>query len=279
MNAPWFLTGDFNDLLSNSEKEGEPPRAEGSFIDTRSFYSEGDLYVLRHSGDCLSWRGVRGADEETYVVRCRLDRATANSYWAELFPNARSQYLTYEGSDHKPILSYFEPDKRKRRGLFRYDRRLKNNPAVKELVKQIWDSDPTAPVNDRIKLVRSALIQWSKQQYQNSRELIEHKRAELEEALIDPAKNTELITKVSNELNDAYLSEEEYWRQKSMLLWLSLGDKNTGFFHATAKNWKQANGFTVIEDVEGNMVFQEDQIGKVIVSYFHDLFKAIEGNR
>ena len=27
------------------------------------------------------------------------------------------------------------------------------------------------------------------------------------------------------------------------------------------------------------MVYQEDQIGKVIVNYFQDLFTAVEGNR
>lgn len=51
-----------------------------------------------------------------------------------------------------------------------------------------------------------------------------------------------------------------------MLLWLSLSDRNTGFFHATAKNRKRANTFTVIEDDEGTMVYQEDQIGRVIVN-------------
>ena len=77
-DAPWFLTGDFNDLLNNAEKVGGPARTEGSFTDMRTFYSEGDLYDLRHSGDCLSWRGKRG----DYLVRCRLDRAAVNSYWA-----------------------------------------------------------------------------------------------------------------------------------------------------------------------------------------------------
>ena len=204
--APWFLTGDFNDLLNNSEKDGGPARPESSFTDMRTFYSEGDLYDLQHSGDCLSWRGQRG----DFLVRCRLDRAAANSHWAELFPNARSHYLTYEGSDHKPILSFFEPDKKKRRGLFRYDRRLKNNPEVKALVKQAWKNNPSITVNDRINLVRSALIQWSKQQYQNSREQIEKKKEELDSAMSDPANDTELIARVSNELNEAYISEEEY---------------------------------------------------------------------
>lgn len=38
----WFITGDFNDLLNNCEKEGGP---EGSFTDLRTFFSEGDLFI------------------------------------------------------------------------------------------------------------------------------------------------------------------------------------------------------------------------------------------
>lgn len=57
---PWFITGDFNDLLCTDEKEGGPDRPEGSFTDFRTFFSEGDLFDLQHSGDPLSWRGTRG---------------------------------------------------------------------------------------------------------------------------------------------------------------------------------------------------------------------------
>lgn len=122
-DAPWFLTGDLNDLLKGDEKVGGPDRAEGSFSDLRTFFAEGDLYDLHHSGDPLSWRGQRG----THLVRCRLDRAVANSTWAEMYPTARCQYLEFEGSDHKPLLSFLDPTIMRRRGLFRYDRRLNSN--------------------------------------------------------------------------------------------------------------------------------------------------------
>lgn len=62
-DAPWFLSGDFSDII-NDQKKGGPQRPEGTFIDFRSFLSEGDLYDLRHSGDFLSWRRVRN----THVI-------------------------------------------------------------------------------------------------------------------------------------------------------------------------------------------------------------------
>lgn len=76
-----------------------------------SFFSEGDLYDLHHFGDILSWRG----QHRDHLFRCRLDRDVTN----------RFQYLAYEGSDHKPIISFLEPGKKKRRGIFIYDSGLR----------------------------------------------------------------------------------------------------------------------------------------------------------
>lgn len=53
----WLITGDFNDLLDNSEKVGGPARWEGSFLSFRSFVSQMGLWDLKHSGNHLSWRG------------------------------------------------------------------------------------------------------------------------------------------------------------------------------------------------------------------------------
>lgn len=38
-DTPWFLSGDFNDIINNEEKKGGPLRPEGSFTDFRSFLS------------------------------------------------------------------------------------------------------------------------------------------------------------------------------------------------------------------------------------------------
>ena len=213
-DAPWYITGDFNDLLSNEEKTGGTQRPEGSFMDMRKFYAEGDLFDLPHSGDPLSWRGQRG----DHLVRCRLDRAATNSSWAERFPTARCTYLAYEGSDHKPLLTIFEPSKRRRRDIFRYDRRLKDYPEVTELIRATWKEAHLCSVTERISQMRGAISRWNKTKQANSRIVIEKKKVELEEAQTSSVNDLELIHKISNELKAAYKAEEAYWRQRSRLL-------------------------------------------------------------
>lgn len=244
-------------------------------MDMRKFYAEGDLFDLPHSGDPLSWRGQRG----DHLVRCRLDRAATNSSWAERFPTARCTYLAYEGSDHKPLLTIFEPSKRRRRGIFRYDRRLKDYPEVTELIRATWKKAHLCSVTERISQVRGAISRWNKTKQANSRIVIEKKKVELEEAQTSSVNDLELIHKISNELKAAYKAEEAYWRQRSRLLWLRLGDRNSGFFHATTKNRKRANDFSIIEDADGKPVYKEEKIAKVIVQYLNDLFTSTPGER
>lgn len=80
-------------------------------------------------------------------------------------------------------------------------------------------------------------------------------------------------------LNVAYQAEEEYWKQRSRLLWLKLGDRNTGYFHAITKSRKRANAFSVIEGVDGQMVHKEEEIVRTIDSYFQTLFNTSPGER
>ncbi|CAF2087423.1 unnamed protein product, partial [Brassica napus] len=42
-------------------------------------------------------------------------------------------YLRFDSSDHRPIITFFEPLRRKKRGTFRYNRSLNKNPQVVKL--------------------------------------------------------------------------------------------------------------------------------------------------
>ncbi|CAA7061572.1 unnamed protein product [Microthlaspi erraticum] len=273
--TPWFLTGDFNEILDNSEKVGGPARAESSFVDFRSFMSECNLYDLRYSGNFLSWRGIR----YKHNVKCRLDRAMANSAWIEAYPSGRSEYLRFEGSVHRPIISFFFPTKRKQKGLFRYDRRLRNNEEVKLLVEKAWKASPSNDVEQRISSCRKAIIVWHRQNHRNSQQKIERKREELETAMTSSESNDSLIDQINKELKEAYQAEEEYWRQRSRQMWLSLGDKNSGYFHAATKGRRARNNISAIEDKEGNPVYEEAKISEVITKYFTEMFTSQPGSR
>ena len=100
---------------------------------------------------------------------------------------------------------------------------------------------------------------------------------ELHLSKTSPANDTALIQEINSKLNEAYLAEEAYWKQRSRLLWLKLGDRNTGFFQASSM--LPANSFSVMEDAEGVMCYKEEEISKVIVKYFQEMFTSMGSSR
>ena len=234
-----------------------------------------DLFDLKHFGNFLSWRGRR----HTHMVRCRLDRVMANSDWIIAYPSDRSEYLRFEGSDHRPLVTSLEPLQKKRKTLFRYDRNLKDNPEIRELVTNTWRYNPSVSVDHRIQLCRDAIISWSKTHHLNSQKEIRSLRDELETSLSSNSASQTNIDDLNQRLLIAYQTEEAYWKQHSRQLWLKLGDRNSGYFHAATKGRRALNNISVIEFSSGTSVYEEHEILKTISDYFQDIFTSKEGDR
>lgn len=269
-DSPWLISGDFNDILNNSEKTGGPARWEGSFTALRSFVSQNGLWDLKHSGNQLSWRGTR----YTHHVRSRLDKSMVNCSWNELFPLGRCRYLRFEGSDHRPLVTYFNNSGPRRKGMFRFNRSLTEKKEVEELVEDTWNYSPLASVITKLNACRRGIIQWAKDQDIKNNQLIQQNQEALEEALSASIPDQEAIERLTKSLLAAYKEEENFWLQRSRIQWLKSGDKNTGFFHAATRQRRLINSMSVIEDDEGKKVYEEDQICNVISEYFKKIFTS-----
>lgn len=219
------------------------------------------LWDIQHTGNHLSRRGTR----YNHFIQSRLDRALANCRWSENFLSSYCEYFMFEGSDHRPLMTYLDNKQRKKRNLFRYDRRLTSKPEIKELVEENWMSQRLDSVLSRLCRVRQAIITWSKLQNANSKNLIITTQAALDEALTSSSPDTDLIGILMTELDKAYQEEESYWRQRSRIIWLQHGDRNSSFFHAVTRTRKAANKFSVIETQDGTKVYEE----KLLLSTTH----------
>lgn len=265
---PWLLTGDFNDILDNSEKVGGPERWEGSFTNFRTFVSHNGLWDLKHSGNHLSWRGTRF----THFIRSKLDRAMANCSWAERFRMGRCSYLRFEGSDHRPLVTYFNSTGPKKRGLFRFNRSLTDNEEITSLVDASWNSSPLASVIAKLNACRRNIIQWTKDRNEKANQLISETRVALDAALSSSLPDVPRIEALLKTLTTAYKDEEQFWLQRSRIQWLKKGDRNTGFFHAATRTRRMQNAFSVIEDSQGAEFFEDQEIARVIAAYYQDIF-------
>jgi endonuclease/exonuclease/phosphatase family metal-dependent hydrolase len=103
---PWCIIGDFNDLLSQEDKQGQHPHPNWLCEGFRSAVGDCDLTDIHLDGYPFTWIKSRGA---SHVIEERLDRAFADTNWLMLYPEVRLQNLLTSHSDHSPILLQTSP--------------------------------------------------------------------------------------------------------------------------------------------------------------------------
>lgn len=227
-NSGWFLVGDFNEIMNNSEKVGGPQCEESSFFEFRALARDCRLKEVPSSGNRLSWGGAReimnnGVKEKVWI-QCRLDRAFGNAEWFTLFPNAHSVYLEKTGSDHRPIFtSVANQERRRRTGWFLFDKRWCKKPEISEVIRRGWRrpfANGQGSVAERITSCRQELSKWKRSANLNSNQNIKKLRHDLE---LEESKNSPDMGRLPFlrvELEKAFVEEEAFWKQKCKNTWL-----------------------------------------------------------
>lgn len=190
-----------------------------------------------------------------------------------MFPAARCEYLRFEGSDHRPLLTHFDQKLKKKKGVFRYDRRLSEKPYIRELVESTWKAS-TDSVLIKLNQVRRKLVDWAKQQATSAKELLHTNHERLEQALSDQTQNAQLIEEIKKNLEATYAEEEAFWRQRSHIQWLNGGDRNSSYFHAVTRGRRACNKFSIIENEAGQAFYEESQIVNSFALFYQQLFTS-----
>lgn len=97
-SRPWGCFGDFNAILSQSEKEGILPKENRQIDQFRDFVERNGLIDMPLKGCRFTWCNNRMEGQ----VREKLDRGLVNDHWQSMFPDAVITALPAIGSDHSP---------------------------------------------------------------------------------------------------------------------------------------------------------------------------------
>lgn len=91
--------------------------------------------------------------------------------------------------------------------MFRYDRRLRTNQEIKDIVEAAWNRYPGSQATSRISQCRKAISTWSRSQFLKSRKKIEHLQESLDKALSAAIADDANISMLNLSLLQAYRSE------------------------------------------------------------------------
>ena len=164
---PWFLIGDFNEILNNGEKTGGTRRAEASFQPFVETLRSCDMVELTSKGDNLTWGGKRW----NKWIQCALDRSFGSKVWHHTFPSSNQTFLDKRGSYHRPVWMNFFASPQAFKGQFRFDKKFLMQPNVKKKVGIAWASNRngrSSSVSQRIRSCRNALSRWKEQSVLNA---------------------------------------------------------------------------------------------------------------
>lgn len=100
-SQPWLIIGDFNTVLSSSDKMGGRDVANTSNGGLRKLVDDHGYIDLGFEGHAYTWNNKRGGLTN---IQERLDRELANELWRLQFHEAKIRHLVALNLDHKPLL-------------------------------------------------------------------------------------------------------------------------------------------------------------------------------
>ncbi|XP_059290702.1 uncharacterized protein LOC132044231 [Lycium ferocissimum] len=150
-------------------------------------------------------------------------------------------HLIRNGSDHAPLLISYSGSTIPIKKPFKFLNFWVKNETFLDLVRTHYTTNflanPFTPFHFKLKKVKDALVQWSKDTFGNIFQDIETleeviKVHEIQFELQLTPNKREKLYRVQADMNRYLHLEEEFLKQKDGMQWFQDGDRNTKFFHA-----------------------------------------------
>lgn len=162
---PMVFFGDFNEIVSISEKDGGAIRGERHMDAFKEAIDYCELRDLGFRGSIFTWK--RGNSPST-VVRERLDRFMANDNWCELFSLWEVVHLPISRrSDHCPILLKTGENMVKRGGdsITKFEYLWLSKEECGQVVFSRWNDSIGQELPERICAVLDGLSSWASETF------------------------------------------------------------------------------------------------------------------
>ena len=245
-DLPWVLGGDLNCVESSSDYVGSGNFDFASSDDFCDFKQFAGVEEMLHEGNCLSWCNNQQGVDRVYK---RLDRLLINAEWMEQC-NACVEYLPRVHSDHSPMLLKKGQDREGSPSPFRFQLMWTSYPNFIEIVRDKWNyianPDPLLNLSFKLKGLKQFLRWWNKRVFGDVNAKHNGLLLELSDLESDLQQQWsiecwEKLNQVRRQFLDVEKQQEMFFKQKARINWLSAGDRNTKFFHATLKERRSKN--------------------------------------
>lgn len=212
-DIPWCCMGDFNELLSQYEKEGIRPYHSGRGDLFRDFLNIYGLMELDLKGCHFTWASN---PRNGVIIREKLDCILVNCAWRREFPHGLAVALPSISSDHSILLLLPEP-RHKCGQSFNFEAFWVEHEECGQVVDEGWHKggnqvDPWANIKEKMENCKKELVSWQKKTFKKNDEEIQVLKKKLENLMSQEGQlaNGGQILEIQKKIDEAWRREELY---------------------------------------------------------------------
>ncbi|KAJ9564765.1 hypothetical protein OSB04_000731 [Centaurea solstitialis] len=277
----WCVFGDFNEVRSKEERLNSTLVQRG-VDDFNDFIEESGLVEIPMFGR----RYTRISDDG--IKLSKLDRFLTSQNFGWCWKNLGVKAVERSGSDHTPLVLGEDKTDFGPKPFKFFDAWLKEE-SLEPVVREAWSheshsSEPDRVLRDKLKFVKQKIKEWSKEKFGSLDKKLEDARNECNrlENKAEEVGWTETERGKWLESRKLCLDLEEkkggMLRQKAKLRWLTEGDENSKYFHATLKHRERKNTIRGLE-INGEWVEDPKRVSAHIADFFKNKFSSDHNHR
>ncbi|XP_010424030.1 PREDICTED: uncharacterized protein LOC104709061 [Camelina sativa] len=270
LDEPVLIGGDFNTIVRLDEQSGGNGRLSSDSLAFGDWINNLSLIDLGFSGNQFTWK--RRRTEGNFVAK-RLDRVLCCPQLRLRWQDACVTHLPFLASDHTPLYVRLGPEvhREPRRRPFRFEAAWLKHHSFKELLAASWDGQLKTP--EALALLQHKLKRWNKDIFgdiQQKKEALLREIKEIQNEL-ELYQTDALLQKEADLLSsfDVVLEQEEVlWFQNFRERWITLGDRNTKYFHTSTVIRRRHNRIDMLRNEEGVWISNTDELENLAIEYY-----------
>ncbi|KAB5526631.1 hypothetical protein DKX38_020478 [Salix brachista] len=249
--TPWLVTGDFNAIMRVIDRQGGDNNWYKYMEDFPNCVHQSELIQIASNGLHFTWHNrQQGRDS---ILR-KLDWAFGNHHLLRHWPQAKATFQARIESDHSPIIISLSSSHPYQKARFKFLNLWADQDGYDQIIRAAWGTEaygnPFSRLTTKLRTLKGYLYNFhrSNSSHISSRVAQADKKWQEARVLLDQHPQDQEAGRRERDLCHQFSAlrnaEESFYKQRSRVNWLQLGDRNTSFFHRSLLHRRHRNGIT-----------------------------------